>query len=107
MCFSHLTEIVFCCVPHHRGARVDPGPVLLHDDARDYVLVRLVERLELLEAIVDDCVGPVGHLYFNSSDRVVVGVHRYYSYYTVQYWYNAGFVLRAVHSDIELSLIHI
>lgn len=63
MYFSHLTEIVFCCVPHHRGARVDPGPVLLHDDARDYVLVRLVERLELLEAVVDDCVCPVGHLF--------------------------------------------
>lgn len=73
---SHLTEIIFSCVPHHRGARVDPGPVLLHDDARDYVLVRLVERLELLEAIVDDCVGPVGHLCFHPSDRAVVGVDR-------------------------------
>lgn len=55
--------IVLCSVPNHGSTRVDPCPVFLHNDAGDYVLVRLVEGLELLQTVVDDRVRPVRHLH--------------------------------------------
>lgn len=59
---AHLAKVVFCCVPHHGRASIDPGPILLHDDARDDVFVGFVEGLKLLEAVVDNGVCPVRHL---------------------------------------------
>lgn len=67
---QHLAKVVFRGIPHHGRASVHTSPVLLHDDARDDVLVRLVERLELLEAIVDDRICPISHLF------VIVGDNR-------------------------------
>lgn len=37
----------------------------MHDDTRDDVLIGLVERLQLLKAVVYNCVGPVRHLSFS------------------------------------------
>lgn len=44
---THLTEVVLARIPDHGCARIDACPILLHDDTRNDVLVRLVERLQL------------------------------------------------------------
>lgn len=64
---AHLAKVVFCGIPHHRCAGVHPGSVLLHDDACYNVLEGLVERLQLLETVVNDRIGPVCHLFAERS----------------------------------------
>ena len=54
-------EAVLRVVPEKRRARVQARAVLLHDDARDDVFEGPVQRLELLEAGVDDRVDLVVH----------------------------------------------
>lgn len=66
---SNLAEVILCRVPHHGRASVNSGPSLLHDDTRDYVLVGLVERLHLFEAVVDDCICPIRHLREGRNQR--------------------------------------
>jgi hypothetical protein len=59
---AYLALVVFLCVPVHARTGVEACSVLLHDDAGDDVLVRLIERLQLPQTVVDDVVRPVCHL---------------------------------------------
>lgn len=63
MYVAYLAKVVLRGIPHHGRAGVDTCPVLLHDDARDDVLEGLVERLELLETVINDRIRPVRHLF--------------------------------------------
>jgi hypothetical protein len=59
---AHLALVVLLCVPVHASCCVQSCSILLHDDACYDVLVRLVERLQLSQAVVNDVIRPISHL---------------------------------------------
>eukprot|EP00952_Eustigmatos_sp_NYUAD-ZCMA_P005197 22771-Eustigmatos_ZCMA.PRE.1 len=49
-------------IPKHRGCCVHPRSILLHQYTRDDVLEGTIERHQIPQTCVDNCVDPVVHL---------------------------------------------